>query len=276
MRPKGSSRSSSGTSPGPTPGSPGDLVDASEPSSGVLRFTRRSGATFDIILDQASHPSIANFRIDGQDLVVTPGTVISGSKTFSYTVHGPNLVSGDLTLAQDGNNLLTNISSASSSTTTAVTSTTLTNAGDSTEFTLSGVDTDTNAFSAQTTIRAVASSGFAYWLVTSAASITAAEVVDGSGHPQSGVTRSEASTGGFFDIRATVTAGQYLHVLVPDDHTSGLVISDTTIPGTPADITSVFDVTADAITLNSVDLDDYANGPLNPGEINMRVTLGGA
>lgn len=93
----------------------------------------------DFLPSSALVPSITTLSIDNQALRLPSGTQISGSRTFRYAVAHEDNVSGNLTLAQDGANLATDIDPKAFSTTQTITTDTLT-AGQEIDFVLSGTD----------------------------------------------------------------------------------------------------------------------------------------
>ena len=98
-------------------------------------------------------PSIRSFSIQGQPRVVDPGFVLTGNKTFLYSVTNPGDVSGNLVLDQ----ATTAIDSAVNPSNTSVLVTVLDvtfSAGQTVTFNLEGTDINTNVFDRDTTITA--------------------------------------------------------------------------------------------------------------------------
>ena len=98
-------------------------------------------------------PAIISFLIADQPIDVDPDTEISGQKSFVYTVSNSDDVTGNLTLTQDAVTLSTIIDPKGNAENITVTTVTLA-AGQSTVFTLSGVDINTNPFNSTFTITA--------------------------------------------------------------------------------------------------------------------------
>lgn len=118
------------------------------------------------ILDGTSlAPSIPVFQIEGGSVSVDPGTTLSGTITFDYTVREGDNVSGNLTLAQGATTLATNIDPKGGSVAQAINSVTLT-AGSSVTFTLSGTALPVAggaAFQSTYTVTARQPDDYIYW-----------------------------------------------------------------------------------------------------------------
>lgn len=97
-------------------------------------------------LTPVSAPSIRTFLIANQPTTVDPGTELSGTVTFIYTVANSDDVTGNLTLAQGAANLSTTVDPKGVSLEIAINTITLA-ATESVTFTLSGIDVNTNPFS---------------------------------------------------------------------------------------------------------------------------------
>lgn len=93
----------------------------------------------DYLPSSALVPVITSLEIDGQALRLPSGTQISGSRTFNYAVAHEDNVSGNLTLAQDGANLATNLDPKAFSTVQTINSVTLAD-DQQVDFVLSGTD----------------------------------------------------------------------------------------------------------------------------------------
>lgn len=91
-------------------------------------------------------PAITAFSISGQVADVDAGFNLSGTQTFLFNVSQGDNVTGNLTLAQEGTNLATDIDPKDSQVDQAITTFTL-SAGQTQTFTLSGTDTQSTAFS---------------------------------------------------------------------------------------------------------------------------------
>lgn len=106
--------------------------------------------------------AIRSFLISGQDISVDPGTELSGVKTFLYNVTNSAEVVGNLTLTQDAATLSSAIDPLATSINLTITTITLA-AGQSTVFTLSGTDTNSNPLSATFTVTARNLNEFVYF-----------------------------------------------------------------------------------------------------------------
>lgn len=236
------------------------IVNATSPTQGTIRFTRRDNTTFDVDIGQVFQaPAITALSIVGQSTSVSSGTSLTGSKTFAYTVTNPSNVSGNLTLSQTNpgvaaQNLATNIDPASSSTIQTINDVTV-NAGESVVFTLSGTDTQSAAISRTFTIRAPNPHEFLY---SGRSSANNPASVDISGF------NSQEITGSGQDITVTTGTTQqndYFMIFVPtsEDLTS---ITDTVLQN---DVTNIFTRTENVRTINSVNYTSYVVGPFDAG-----------
>ncbi len=107
-------------------------------------------------------PTIPVFNIQGQSTSVNPGTTLSGSQTFIYSITNPESVSGNLTLSQGASVLSSSVSPTGSSVVATINDVTLTNPADNVVFELSGTDLNSANFSATFTVTAVSTSEFFY------------------------------------------------------------------------------------------------------------------
>lgn len=149
-------------------------------------------------------PRISSFNSSTLLNNVEPGTTLTGPQQFQYVVDDPADVEGNLTLAQAGIPLVTNIDPAGSATTQTITDVTLA-AGATVMFTLSGVSnaaTGSQAFSRSFTRRAAAQQEQAYAYSQTAITAGTQDLTDPSVSP----------------FNVTPVTGQYrVQVAVPDD-----------------------------------------------------------
>ena len=236
------------------------IVNVTEPVANTLRFHRRNGTTFDIVIDQIFQaPAITAFSIVGQSTSVPANTQLTGSKTFSYTVSNPSNVSGNLTLTQTNpgeaaQTLASDIDPTGSSTVQNINTVTLA-AGESVVFTLSGTDTQSNNFSDTFTIRAPNPHEFLY--SGRSATNNPASV------PVSGLNSAEITASGqsLTITTGTTAQGEFFIILVPTSEDIS-TITDTVLN---TDVTSIFTRTEDVRQINSINYTSYVVGPFDAG-----------
>lgn len=236
------------------------IVNVTEPVANTLRFHRRNGTTFDIVIDQVFQaPAITAFSIVGQSTSVAANTQLTGSKTFSYTVSNSSNVSGNLTLTQtnpgeSAQNLATDVNPSGSSTVQTINTVTLA-AGESVVFTLSGTDTQSGNFNKTFTVRAPNPHEFLY---SGRSTTNNPASVDISGFNSAEITGS----GQDITVTTGTTAqGDHFIILVPTSEDLS-TITDTVLN---TDVTSIFTRTEDVRQINSIDYTSYVVGPFDAG-----------
>ena len=156
-------------------------------------------------------PSISSFSIRGVGTSVTPGTTMAGSQTFDFVIDMPGNVDGTLTLTEDGANLATDIDPNTTSTVQTINEVDY-QAGDSTTFILSGVDTEGTPFSRSYIIAAPAAHEQAYVWVAETANYAAQDLA------AVGVQSFDVSQAGAeFTFTVTVPNGSRVNILYPTD-----------------------------------------------------------
>ena len=115
----------------------------------------------DILASGSLAPQIRAFSITGQDLFVDPGTTLTGTKTFTWTISEEDNVSGNLTLQQGASTLSSSVDPKAGTVDIAINSVTL-NAAEEVVFTLSGTDTFMNNFSRTFTVTARSDDDYVY------------------------------------------------------------------------------------------------------------------
>ena len=236
------------------------IVNVTEPVANTLRFHRRNGTTFDIVIDQVFQaPSISAFSIVGQSTSVAANTQLTGSKTFSYTVENPSNVDGNLTLTQtnpgeSAQTLASDINPSGSSTVQTINTVTLA-AGESVVFTLSGTDTQATNFNRTFTVRAPNPHEFLY---AGRSSTNNPASVDISGFNSHEIT---ASGQDITVTTGTTAQGDHFIILVPTSEDIS-TITDTVLN---TDVTSIFTRTQDVRQINSINYTSYVVGPFDAG-----------
>jgi hypothetical protein len=205
-------------------------------------------------------PVITAFSSELQE-VQNAGTSLTGAYTFAWTVSNPQFINGNLTLAQDGANLVTNLNPTAGTASVTITDVTL-NAGDSTVFTLSGTDTQNNSFSRTYTVRGRQQEESAYW--GTSATNNAASVSLGSLNLEHVVQDSR------FEVNTQLTTGHFLIILVPEDR-DATSIRELTFN---QEAIGEFTKTDDARTIGSISYNAFVlenNG--RTGAVDFRVTV---
>lgn len=227
-------------------------VDDQETATDSTWSSTRIQEVIDNIDPPVNLPEFGSFAVSIPN-VVTDGTTISGTQTFTWTITNPSSVSGDLTIQQDGSSLSTTVDASIGAVDLAITSETL-NTGDSVVFTISGMSAQGMTFNSTYTVRVPQPHEFLYSGLSSSNNPATVNIssLDSDEIRNSG-QRIDIETG-------TTTAGQYLIVLAP---TNEDVSTITDALGN--NVTDLFTRTEDVRVINSVNYTSYVVGPLNAG-----------
>ena len=194
-------------------------------------------------------PAFSAFNVSIANAIAA-GT-ISGTQTFTWSIDNIQNVSGNLTISQDGTNLSTTVDPALGTIDLTITSTTLA-LGESSTFTISGQDTQSNTFTRNYVVRVPNPHEFLY---------SGRQTTNNFDTVQVDQLTSVEITGSGQVItvtRATGAAGDFFGILVPADEDLS-VIRDTVLQ---QDITNLFTRTANARQINSINYNSYVLGPL--------------
>ena len=221
-------------------------------STQVLTLNRVGLADVTISFVPYARPAFTEFAIDGQSTSVTAGTTLTGSQTFTWTLTNTSNVTGNLTISQAGSPLSTTVpATASGSQALTITDVTL-NAGEQVMFTISGVDSETNAFSRNFVIRAPSPHEFFYHGLS--------QVSDGATVDTGTLQSTEiVSSGQTFNFSVGPgNVDDYLHLLVPSTHDLSTLVNTST----GFSVLGSFTRTNNVRTINSVQYIGYRLGPL--------------
>ncbi len=156
-------------------------------------------------------PRFTRFEFQSQPTSVAPNTVVSGFKTFLINVERPDLLTGHLTISQDGtvlseNTLVPTVRSAGLS----INSVILTNAGDTTTFTVSATTTTGSTITDHITVRAYQPHEVAYWGIRPTNDFAA--VVPST------LTSVDVTVNDNFDVTGAFANGSFIGILLPITH----------------------------------------------------------
>ncbi len=208
-------------------------------------------------------PSITSFNIQGQSTSVDAGTQITGSQTFNFAVENPSLVAVG-SLSQDGNVISSNITPTDTSIAATVTTTTLTNAGDTTVFTLSfpviGGGTITRTF----TVRARAQAETLYYGIMATNIAASVDVTT--------LTMQDVVSGTQFNADFAIPTTEYAVILAPADRDITSIIERTFNAEIITDF--VKDVNVRTISGQSYDAYVHQNNAGVEGTLATTITVG--
>lgn len=156
-------------------------------------------------------PRFTRFEFQSQPTSVSAGTTISGLKTFLISIDRIDLLTGHLTITQDGttlteNTLLPSVRSAG----VPITSVELTNPGDTTTFTISATITDGGTIMSHITIRAAQPHELAYWGIRTANDFAAVDLDD--------LNNVDVTVNNEFTVSGDVDQNEWIGILVPSTH----------------------------------------------------------
>lgn len=195
---------------------------------------------------------ITRFSMANQATSVTAGTVISGSRTFNFSVQHPEDITGNLTLRQGTATLVSNISPTATTVTATVTDDTITD-NETLTFTLLGVRSDGSTVSRDFVIRGHAPAETLYYGLSESNNPANVDFNSMSTH--------EAKVNGTVISTGAVTAGQYFIMLVPANEDLHRITD-----GLGQDVTAIFTRTANVRMINSIQYNSYVIGALNAGD----------
>ena len=200
-----------------------------------------------------TNPAVTAFSIQDEPVNVLPGTTISGTKTFLYSISNTANVVGNLTIRQDGAALSSAVNRDGSSISLAINSVTLTNAGDSTTFQISGLNNQSQTFSRDFTVTAAASSEFFYYGLSA---------TNNPASIDTSTMQRRLSAAETFDFSVGPTsAGQFIILLAPQDHDLSTLINT----GLNVDVLNTYTATTFVRTINGQLYNSYVFGPVNAG-----------
>lgn len=198
-------------------------------------------------------PNIESFSIENQSTRVIPGTTIAaGPRIFDYMISHPEEVNGNLTITQDGTELLTTIDPEDFTVTATINQVVLGSVGNQTVFVLSGISNQGARFSRSFIIRAAINSTLMYFDIQTSGNAADFDY--------------QATTAQHFNIAArntivipTYTGARYLAIAQPN---SAAPIQAIRIGG--VDQIGGFTETINAIQINSINYDVWlSNQPQN-------------
>ena len=198
-------------------------------------------------------PAFTAFSVDIPQHPVA-GSQFSGSKTFTWTVTNQGNISGNLTIKQEAANLSTSVDPAAGTISLTINTFAL-NAAETQTFTISGTDTQTNAFNLTYVVTARAADEFLYYGLST------------SNNPASIDTTSLTSTritGSGQQITASIgptSSGDFIIILAPGDNDLGQIINTVL----NVDVINTFTKTNDVRTINGQLYNSYVIGPTVAG-----------
>lgn len=183
-------------------------------------------------------PSFTRFEFQSQPTSVAAGTTISGLKTFLIMVDRPDLLTGHLTITQDGdvlteNTLQTTVTSAG----VPINNVTLSNGGDTTSFTITGNVASGGTITRHIVIRAAQPHELAYHGIRPTDDFSTVSLAS--------LDSTDITVNDEFDVTGAFADQSYLGVLVP----SNMDLRRITTLGTP--VTSSFTRTENVRTIGT-------------------------
>lgn len=235
----------------------GTMVTGNTQTGITVTYDDATGKINFVVTSMLVSPEITAFSITGEPTTVAPGTTITGSKDFTYTITDPANVSGNLTLTQDAVNLATDIDPNTSTRTLTINDVTLTNAGDNTVFELSGTGINSETFNRTFTITAVGQDEFLYIGLSQDSNPVNLSLTS----PTKSIEIIGPGQSGSFSVGPT-SLNDFIIILAPNDHDLTF-LANTHFPA--SNIISTYTRTASVRTINGQVYNAYVFGPTNAG-----------